>query len=74
MGHRIWVDDLAQRVVGSRAQVRQQLISSLKETCQGLASMKLRAASKSIVTCSHHPDAVKVARALRLAGFTSALS
>eukprot|EP00959_Pyramimonas_sp_CCMP1952_P180062 3765366-Pyramimonas_sp.AAC.1 len=59
MGHRIWVGDLAQRAVGSPAQVCQQFISSLKDTCRGLTSMKLRVANKSIVLCSHHADAAE---------------
>eukprot|EP00959_Pyramimonas_sp_CCMP1952_P434168 9091907-Pyramimonas_sp.AAC.1 len=70
MGHRIWVDDLSQRAVGSAASVTSDLIRCLRDTCRGLAQLHLRVAQKSVVMCSAFKEAVKVSRALRRAGFT----
>eukprot|EP00959_Pyramimonas_sp_CCMP1952_P224511 4694443-Pyramimonas_sp.AAC.1 len=70
MGRRIRVDDLAQRAVGSRASARQKLVVSLHDTCQGLRATRLQVAPKSVVVRPHHPDTVRVRRALRLAGFS----
>eukprot|EP00959_Pyramimonas_sp_CCMP1952_P112363 2349393-Pyramimonas_sp.AAC.1 len=69
MSHRIWIDNLAQRALGSRSSAPRQLIDILKATCQGLAGTQLKVASKSVVMCTHHPDAARVARTLRLAGY-----
>eukprot|EP00959_Pyramimonas_sp_CCMP1952_P239295 5000757-Pyramimonas_sp.AAC.1 len=70
MSTRIWVDDLSQRSVGSRASIRKQLFAGLLDTCLGLHSVQLRASPKSVMICSHIPDAKFIASRLSQAGFT----
>ena len=50
--------------VGSRASARQELVASLRDTGRGMAGMKLKLASKSVVMCSHHPDAARLGAAI----------
>ncbi|CAK0796715.1 unnamed protein product [Prorocentrum cordatum] len=69
MIHRMWVDYLAQRAfVRQWSNVRQQRITSLEATCKGLADMKLWVANKGAAICTHHTDAVRVARASWMGG------
>eukprot|EP00959_Pyramimonas_sp_CCMP1952_P387603 8123157-Pyramimonas_sp.AAC.1 len=60
MGHRLWVDDISQKVVGSRQEVVHSLIICIVNTCRELADQKLKGSPKSVVLCTHKEDAVEI--------------
>eukprot|EP00959_Pyramimonas_sp_CCMP1952_P188276 3937286-Pyramimonas_sp.AAC.1 len=62
MSERIWIDDLAQRTVASRVQVRRDLIETITDTAAEFQNVSLSIAAKSVVTCSSHADAKAVVR------------
>eukprot|EP00959_Pyramimonas_sp_CCMP1952_P351824 7371560-Pyramimonas_sp.AAC.1 len=64
MSERIWVDDLSERVVGSRAHVRGELAKAALSTVREFEKLKLKTASKSAITCARHGDAVYITKQL----------
>eukprot|EP00959_Pyramimonas_sp_CCMP1952_P053903 1127388-Pyramimonas_sp.AAC.1 len=68
MSERIWIDDLSQRVAGSRRHVRTTLIKGILSTVKEFWRLGLGISPKSVVTCSHHSDAVAVAMVLARRG------
>eukprot|EP00959_Pyramimonas_sp_CCMP1952_P087238 1825141-Pyramimonas_sp.AAC.1 len=67
---RIWVDDLYQRVTGSRKVVRAQLAGCLRDTCDELSRAGLKAAPKSVLVCSKSSDGKQIAARLSKLGYT----
>eukprot|EP00959_Pyramimonas_sp_CCMP1952_P306422 6412919-Pyramimonas_sp.AAC.1 len=70
MSTRIWIDDLSQRDVGPKSSIRKQLFKGILATCLGLQSVQLRVSPKSVIICSHIPDAKFIASRLSHAGST----
>ena len=70
MSMRIWVDDLSQRVLGSRRVVRVRLLRVLKDTCSKLQEIGLKAAPKSVLMCSRPADGKYVSKQLQRFGIT----
>eukprot|EP00959_Pyramimonas_sp_CCMP1952_P330792 6927121-Pyramimonas_sp.AAC.1 len=67
---RIWVDDLYQRVMGSRKVVRARLFGCPRDTCGELGKAGLKAASKSVLVCSQSSDGKQIAAKLKKLGYT----
>ena len=66
---RAWINDLAQRVLGTRGSVVATLKKGLLQTCELLEEAALKVSPKSVVTCSTGADAKEVAAFLRKRGF-----
>eukprot|EP00959_Pyramimonas_sp_CCMP1952_P134602 2816909-Pyramimonas_sp.AAC.1 len=57
---RIWIDDLSQRVPGSREHVRSTLIRGGIRTAKEFRRLHSGLADKSVISCSRHADAAAV--------------
>ena len=69
MGHRLWIDDIHQKVVGSRTAVRRRLVKAIVDACRSLEEHRLRVSPKSVVLCTRKADAIAIVRAVRIRGF-----
>eukprot|EP00959_Pyramimonas_sp_CCMP1952_P372357 7797695-Pyramimonas_sp.AAC.1 len=57
MSERIWIDDLSQRVAGSRRHVRTTLIKAILAAVREFRRLGLGISPKGVATCSQHSDA-----------------
>eukprot|EP00959_Pyramimonas_sp_CCMP1952_P094298 1972527-Pyramimonas_sp.AAC.1 len=70
MSMRIWIDDLSQRVLGSRRVVRAKLFRVLRDTCNKLGEVGLKASPKSVLMCPRPADGRSVSRQLQRVGIS----